>query len=50
MKKQKTKKKLTDVSKTASYIRLISLTKDLTEEEVKKVKNYVSSLKSQRIQ
>lgn len=50
MKKQKKMKQSTKVSKSADYIRLIELTKDLTDIEVKKVRDYVSSLKSQRIQ
>lgn len=48
--KQKPKKQSTNVEKEAKYIRLLELTRDLADIEVDKVKDYVSSLKSQRIQ
>ena len=50
MKKQKKNKKAINTGKKDKYIRLLRLTEDLTDIEVEKVKNFVSSLKSQRIQ
>lgn len=50
MKKQKKINQSTKVSKSADYIRLIELTKDLTDIEVRKVREFVLTLKSQRIQ
>ena len=48
--KQKQKKQSTNVEREAKYIRLLELTRDLTDIEVDQVRDYVSSLKSQRIQ
>ena len=50
MKKQKKNKKANNIGKKDKYIRLLKLSEDLTDIEIEKVKNFVSSLKSQRIQ
>ena len=50
MKKQKKNKVASNISKKDKYIRLLKLTEDLTDVEIEKVKDFVSSLKSQRIQ
>ena len=50
MKKQKKDKKAINTGKKDKYIRLLKLTEDLTDIEIEKVKDFVSSLKSQRIQ
>ena len=48
--KQKHRKQSTNVEREAKYIRLLEMTRDLTDIEVDQVRDYVSSLKSQRIQ
>ena len=50
MKKQKKNKKARNISKKGKYIHLLKLSEDLTDIEIEKVMNFVSSLKSQRIQ
>ena len=50
MKKQKKNRKANNIGKKDKYIRLLKLSEDLTDIEIEKVKDFVSSLKSQRIQ
>lgn len=50
MKKQKKNKEASNIGKKVKYIRLLKLSEDLTDIEIEKVKDFVSSLKSQRIQ